>query len=81
MPDSMIFRATAPLIPVPTLVKELAAAFPSANVEGGGHECAGSIKFLPAYFDDILGFIKGKMFEVRKMQISYEKFMQILKRL
>jgi RecJ-like exonuclease len=61
MPDIMIFRATHPLIPVPVMVKELAAAFPSANVEGGGHECAGSIKFLPAYFDEILGFIMKKL--------------------
>ena len=59
--DMMIFRATHPELPVPQLVEELHKEFPEANVEGGGHECAGTIKFMPTKFDEIFQRIKEKI--------------------
>lgn len=59
--DMMIFRETEAVLPVPTLVEELAREFPEGNVEGGGHECAGTIKFSKNDFDKILKSIKAKI--------------------
>jgi RecJ-like exonuclease len=59
--DIGIFRATKPVIPVPTLVQELQKEMPHALVEGGGHECAGSIKFSLAYKEKFLEFIRKKL--------------------
>lgn len=60
--DMVIIRATQPILPVPTLVEELQNEFPQANVDGGGHECAGTIKFNDAFFDEIFERIKEKVF-------------------
>lgn len=59
--DIAIIRATQAILPVPKLVEELKQEFPLANVDGGGHECAGSIKFNKNYLEKIFAFIEGKL--------------------
>jgi RecJ-like exonuclease len=61
--DGVIIRATQPIVPVPTLLEQLQKEMPEANVEGGGHETAGSLKYIPAHCQAILDYIKQ---EIRK---------------
>lgn len=59
--DGIIIRATESLLPVPELLIELQQEFPQAAVEGGGHEQAGSIKFLDLFGEKILNSIRKKL--------------------
>ncbi|MDD3159562.1 MAG: hypothetical protein PHQ98_01170 [Candidatus ainarchaeum sp.] len=59
--DMLIIRATAPILPVEIIVKNLQLKFPAANVDGGGHECAGSIKFISAHQEPILEEVKNML--------------------
>lgn len=59
--DGVIIRATESILPVPSLLVNLQNQFPDANVEGGGHEQAGSIKFIPIYENEIRNFIKSNL--------------------
>ncbi|MEK6958547.1 MAG: DHH family phosphoesterase [archaeon] len=65
--DMIILRATKPVLPVATILANLKAKMPEANVEGGGHECAGTIKFVSAHSDKILEAIKEM---VRNLPVS-----------
>jgi RecJ-like exonuclease len=56
--DMIIVRATKPVLPVDKMIKALTKAIPAANVDGGGHECAGAIKFVSAHLTDILENLK-----------------------
>jgi archaea-specific RecJ-like exonuclease len=56
--DMLIIRANKPILPVATMINNLQEKFPQANVDGGGHECAGAIKFVSAHRDDILEEVK-----------------------
>ena len=62
--DMLIVRATKPVLPVATMIKNLQEKFPEANVDGGGHECAGAIKFVSAHRDVILEEVKTMLKEL-----------------
>jgi len=62
--DMIILRATKPVFPVANMIKFLKKKFPNANVDGGGHECAGAIKFVPAHQLDILEAVKQQLKEI-----------------
>ncbi|MHA1521424.1 MAG: DHH family phosphoesterase [Promethearchaeota archaeon] len=57
--DGIIIRATEPVLPVPDLLIALQKSFPEANVDGGGHEQAGSLKYLPAFSEKIREYIQN----------------------
>ena len=59
--DMIILRATKPVLPIADIIKALKKKFPQANVDGGGHECAGAIKFVSAHQADILENIKEQV--------------------
>ena len=56
--DMVIIRATKPVLPVAKIIKKLQKDIPQANPDGGGHECAGSIKFVSAHLTTVLENIK-----------------------
>lgn len=56
--DMIIIRATKPVLPVQKIISNLQKELPEANVDGGGHEMAGTIKFVPAHLTTILEKIK-----------------------
>ncbi len=62
--DMIIIRATKPILPVDTIIKNLQKKMPEANVDGGGHECAGTIKFVSAHLDNIIEEIKTMLKEL-----------------
>lgn len=62
--DGVIIRATEPVLPVPTLLTDLQSTIPEANVDGGGHEQAGSLKYISAFDEQIRNFIKQELHEV-----------------
>ncbi|MCC7574101.1 hypothetical protein KO361_00715 [Candidatus Woesearchaeota archaeon] len=61
--DMIIIRATKPVLPVQEILSTLQKELPEANVDGGGHEMAGTIKFVQAHGHDILERIKGMIRE------------------
>jgi len=63
----IIVRATKPILPVQKIIEIIQAKLPEANADGGGHECAGTIKFVPAHMDAVLQIIKD---ELHKIQIE-----------
>ncbi|MGV8086099.1 MAG: DHH family phosphoesterase [Candidatus Woesearchaeota archaeon] len=65
--DMIIVRATKPVLPVQKIIELIQAKIPEANADGGGHECAGTIKFVPAHMDAVLQLIKD---ELHKIQIE-----------
>lgn len=56
--DMWIIRATEPIFPVGQIISKLQADFPEASVEGGGHDQAGSMKFVMAYKDEVMNKLK-----------------------
>ncbi|MCF7901671.1 hypothetical protein K9L67_05590, partial [Candidatus Woesearchaeota archaeon] len=65
--DMTIIRANQPVLPVQTIIDQLQKDFPEANVDGGGHEQAGTIKFVSAHLSPILERIK-LMLKERKVE-------------
>ncbi len=59
--DMIIIRATKPVLPVARIIEKLRKDMPEANVDGGGHECAGTIKFVSAHLDLIIESIKQQI--------------------
>lgn len=57
--DMFIIRANKPILPVQKIIDSLQAKFPTANVDGGGHEMAGAIRFVSAHRDELLEEIKN----------------------
>jgi len=66
--DMIIIRANKPVLPVDKIIKRIKEKIPNAHAEGGGHECAGAIKFIPAHLVDIIETIKDQAKE-----LDYEK--------
>ncbi|MFT4343687.1 MAG: DHH family phosphoesterase [Candidatus Woesearchaeota archaeon] len=64
--DMVIIRATQPVLPVATIIKNLQKDLPEANVDGGGHECAGTIKFVSAHQSAILQHIKQQIRSLKR---------------
>ena len=67
--DMIIIRANKPVLPVQTIIDQLQKDFPEANVDGGGHEQAGTIKFVSAHFTSILERIK-QMLRDRNVEVE-----------
>jgi RecJ-like exonuclease len=59
--DMIIIRASQPVLPVEKIIKKLKKDLPNANVDGGGHECAGAIKFVSAHLTSVLENIKQQI--------------------
>nr|MDO8111483.1 hypothetical protein [Candidatus Sigynarchaeota archaeon] len=59
--DMIIIRANKPDYSVQDILEMLKEKIPEANVEGGGHEQAGTIKFIPAHLLRILELIKEQL--------------------
>jgi len=66
--DMIIIRANKPVLPVDQIIKRIRKDIPNAQAEGGGHECAGAIKFIPAHLNDVMENIKNQAKE-----LNYEK--------
>ena len=63
--DMIIIRATKPVLPIQKIIEILQKDIPQANVDGGGHEMAGTIKFVPAHLDTIIEKIKEELKKIR----------------
>ncbi len=59
--DMIIVRATKPILPVQRIIEIVKKRLPEANVDGGGHEMAGTIKFVQAHRDAIVEIIKEEL--------------------
>ncbi|MDO5849096.1 MAG: DHH family phosphoesterase [Methanobrevibacter sp.] len=71
-PDFGVIRATDAVnemfgFSVNTIVSELAEDIPSAGIDGGGHECAGSIKYLEGLGEDVLDDFVDKIKNMQKV--------------
>ena len=71
--DMLIVRANKPVLAVATIIENLQKKFPEANVDGGGHECAGAIKFVSAHRDSILEEVKNMLKELPEETESVEE--------
>ncbi len=60
-PDFAIFRSQRCKLDFPNLVKTLAKKLPHANIEGGGHEVVGSLKFITGARDEFIDLIKEQL--------------------
>ncbi|MBW2998856.1 hypothetical protein KY321_04925 [Candidatus Woesearchaeota archaeon] len=67
--DMVIVRATKPILPVQTIIDNLQKVMPEANVDGGGHEMAGAIKFVQAHSNSVLQNIKQQL---RNIELNEE---------
>lgn len=65
--DMIIIRANQPVLPVQKIITLLQKDYPEANVDGGGHEQAGTIKFVSAHLHSIIERIK-QMLRDRKTE-------------
>jgi RecJ-like exonuclease len=70
--DMIIVRATKPVLPVSKMIERIRQDIPHAHIEGGGHECAGAMKFIPAHLSDILENIKKQIKELNYLENSPE---------
>lgn len=66
--DMIIIRATKPVLPVQKIIENLRKDLPEANVDGGGHEMAGTIKFVSAHLTEIVERIKKMLKEVSELE-------------
>jgi RecJ-like exonuclease len=71
--DMIILRASKPVLPVQKIIKRLQKDIPNANVDGGGHEMAGAIKFVSAHQTEILENIKQQVKELKYLETSVDK--------
>ncbi|MFH1575502.1 MAG: DHH family phosphoesterase [Candidatus Nealsonbacteria bacterium] len=62
--DSVIIRATQPILPVQTIIDRIKKDIPYSHIGGGGHEKAGTIRFTPAHLDAVLEKIKEQVREL-----------------
>jgi RecJ-like exonuclease len=57
--DSIAFRCDGiPRFDLHSLIENLKNEFPHALIDGGGHICAGTIRFSPGAREEVLSFIK-----------------------
>ena len=71
--DMVILRASEPVLPVAKIIKKLKKDLPHANVDGGGHECAGAIKFVSAHLTEVLENIKNQIKDLNYLENSVDK--------
>ena len=65
-PDFGVVRATDAVneifgFSVNTIVDDLKLEIPQAGIDGGGHECAGSIKYVEGFSDKVLDEFKNNV--------------------
>ena len=60
-PDFAIFRSQYCNLDFPNLVKTLSKKMPHANIEGGGHEIVGSLKFISGAREEFIELIKEQL--------------------
>ncbi|MHA1976732.1 MAG: zinc finger domain-containing protein [Candidatus Hodarchaeales archaeon] len=60
-PDFAIFRSQHVKLDFPNLVRALAEDMPHANIEGGGHEIVGSLKFITGARSEFMEIIQEKL--------------------
>ncbi|MHA2109219.1 MAG: DHH family phosphoesterase [Candidatus Hodarchaeales archaeon] len=60
-PDFAIFRSQHVKLDFPNLVRNLADDMPHANIEGGGHEIVGSLKFITGARTEFMKLIQEKL--------------------
>ncbi len=60
-PDFAIFRSQHVKLDFPNLVRTLAEDMPHANIEGGGHEIVGSLKFITGARTEFIDLIQEKL--------------------
>lgn len=65
MEDMIIIRASKPVLPVQKIISSLQEKYPNANVDGGGHEMAGTIRFVTAFKDELLEEIKQMVKDIK----------------
>lgn len=68
--EMIILRATKPVLPIEKIVKKLKKDLPAANVDGGGHECAGAIKFVSAHLNAVIENIKQQIKDLNYLESS-----------
>ncbi len=71
-PDFGVIRATEAVnekfgFSVNTIVDELSRDIPSAGIDGGGHECAGSIKYIEGLEKEVLGDFVSKIENMKEL--------------
>ena len=71
--DMIILRATKPVLPIEKIMKTLKHDIPHANVDGGGHECAGAIKFVSAHLEAVLENIKEQIKKLNYLETSQKE--------
>ena len=71
--DMIIVRATKPVLPIAKMMKRIKKDLPHSHIEGGGHECAGALKFTSAHLNDILENIKQQVRELNYLDNSKEE--------
>jgi RecJ-like exonuclease len=62
--DMVIIRATKPILPVQKIIELIQEKLPQANADGGGHECAGTVKFVAAHMDSVMQLIKDELHKI-----------------
>ncbi len=70
--DSVIIRATKPILPVQKIIDGIKKNIPYSHIGGGGHEKAGTIRFTPAHLDAILEYIKQQLRELDLTSLNQE---------
>jgi len=73
MSDMIILRATKPVLPLSKIIKRIKKDLPYSHLEGGGHECAGTVKFTPAHLNDVLENIKEQVKELNYLESSQKE--------
>jgi archaea-specific RecJ-like exonuclease len=66
--DMVILRATQPVLPIAQIIEKLQQDLPEANVDGGGHETAGTIKFVSAHLNTVLENIKQQIRNLKYLE-------------
>jgi len=74
--EMVILRATKPILPIAKIIKTLQKALPHANVDGGGHEMAGAIKFVSAHQEDVLANIKQQVKDLKYLENSSDEWLK-----
>jgi RecJ-like exonuclease len=59
--DMLIFRASQRVLPLNNIIENLKKVLPNANIDGGGHEQAGAIRFVTAHREQVIEEIKKQI--------------------
>ncbi len=59
--DMLVFRASQRVLPLNDIIENLKKVLPNANIDGGGHEQAGAIRFVTAHRDQVIEEIRKQI--------------------